>query len=405
MHICLLTEVRIFEVAFGGVPKHIHSLSDWLLNQNQEVTLMGAGFASVRSKHLSKSTIDHEYKKLITGKKIPRAVHPPYIIFLVSRLLLSLLWVVKILLLNRSLPITLIHVQDTGYAGLAAVVSGKLLRIPVIASAHGLRHESLEKLICGRFRKVLLKFEKLIESVSIKYADKVIIVNSLMKSYYDPLVHNKIDIIPIPIKIENYSYSEVNRNIVRRELGIYEGIKVIGYVGRFDPEKNLITLLISFADAVKNDPLKVLVLVGTGSLESKLREYAIKYGIEDKVIFSGVRDDIGRILASLDIFVLPSYTEGLSMALLEAMACSRAVICSNIPYNHELVSHEQEALLFNPYKPEELKLAIQLLCKDDSLRLKLGQNAKLRASQYSEDMIFPKMMQFYKNLVGEWRKN
>ena len=63
------------------------------------------------------------------------------------------------------------------------MLSGKL-RIPVIASAHGLRHKSLEKLICGRFRKVLLKFGKLIESISIKYADKVVIVNSLMKPYY-----------------------------------------------------------------------------------------------------------------------------------------------------------------------------------------------------------------------------
>ena len=73
MHICFLTEVRIFEIALGGVPKYIYSLSDWLLNQNLEVTLMGAGFASVQSKHLSKSTIVHEYKKLITGKKNPQS--------------------------------------------------------------------------------------------------------------------------------------------------------------------------------------------------------------------------------------------------------------------------------------------------------------------------------------------
>ena len=99
----------------------------------------------------------------------------------------------------------------------------------------------------------------------------------------------------------------------------------------------------------------MLVLVGTGLLESKLKEFVTKYDLEDKVIFSGVRDDIGKILAGLDVFVLPSYTEGLSMSLLEAMACGRAVICSDIPYNHELVSHQREALLINPYNPEELK--------------------------------------------------
>jgi glycosyltransferase involved in cell wall biosynthesis len=259
--------------------------------------------------------------------------------------------------------------------------------------------------ISGRFRKILLKIEKLIESITIKYADKVIIVNSLMKPYYNPSQQEKIEIFPIPIKLDDYSYSKVNRDLVRRELGIYNQMKVIGYVGRFDPEKNLFTLLISFADVVKNDPMVILVLVGAGSLESTLKEHVIKYGIQDKVIFCGLRDDIGRILASFDIFVLPSYTEGLSMALLEAMASGRAVICSNIPSNHELVSHKKEAFLVNPYEPEEIRLAIQLLCKDESLRLKLGQNAKLKASQYNEDIVFPKMLQFYENLVGELGKN
>ena len=103
MHICFLTEVRIFEIALGGVPKYIYSLSDWLLNQNLEVTLMGLD-CKLQSKHLSKSTIVHEYKKLITGKKNLRVFHPPYIVFLLSRLLLSLLWFVKILLLNRRFP-------------------------------------------------------------------------------------------------------------------------------------------------------------------------------------------------------------------------------------------------------------------------------------------------------------
>ena len=152
-------------------------------------------------------------------------------------------------------------------------------------------------------------------------------------------------------------------------------------------------------NVAQDDPLIKLVLVGTGVLEPQLREYANKRGIEDKVIFCGVRYDIDRVLSSFDIFVLPSYTEGLSTALLEAMASGRAIICSDIPANNVLVRHNQEALLVNPYNSEELTSAIKLLSSNDSLRLKLGYNAKIRASQYDEDIVFPKILQYYENLI------
>ena len=215
------------------------------------------------------------------------------------------------------------------------------------------------------------------------------------------IISKKIDVIPIPIKFKNFEYSEVNRDLIRKELAIDKKTKVIGFVGRFSSEKNLVTLLTAFADIAHDDPLIKLVLVGGGILESQLRKYVNERGIEDRVIFCGVRYDIHVILSSFDIFVLPSYIEGLSTALLEAMASGRAIICSDIPSNKELVTHNQEALLVNPYNPEELKRAIQLLSNNESLRFKLGRNAKIRATQYDEDMVFPKILQQYEILSRE----
>src|SRR5438445_8089962 len=114
------------------------------------------------------------------------------------------------------------------------------------------------------------------------------------------------------------------------------------------------------------------MVVGIGREESRLREEVRKWHIEDKVIFCGLRNDISRVLSALDIFVLPSYTEGLSSALLEAMSCGCAIICSDIPANQLLVTHNREGLLFNPYNLQELKEAIHLLSAGDSLRSKLG---------------------------------
>ena len=393
-------------MAYGGEERFRISLGNWLTRQNHDVTLIGSGFASVKAKRLSKFDIKEEDKRIIIKQKKIKALYPPYPIYAFSRLVMSLLWILKILSLNIKSPITLIHAQDTGYSGLAAVISGKLLRIPGVLSSHGIRHKSLESIIHGKLKKVLLKIEYRLDIFTIKNANSVIAVNPSIKNYFEQIIPKKVDFIPIPIKLKSFEFSQVNRDLIRKEIGIEDSkTKVIGFVGRFSSEKNLFTLLISFANIVKNDPLMKLVLVGTGPLESKLREYILKKGINDKVIFCGVRYDIDRILSTFDIFVLPSYTEGLSTALLEAMASGRALIVSNIPANCELVRHNQEALLVNPSNPKEFECAIQLLSKDQLLRLKLGYNAKLKVSQYDEDIVFPKILQYYETLSNERTKN
>ena len=316
LHICLLTQGRIFELAAGGEEKFTISLGNWLARQSYDVTLMGSGFASVKAKRLYKFSVEEDEKRVTKQKKI-KVLYPPYPVYALSRLVLSLLWVLKILSINIKSPITLIHAQDTGYSGLAAVISGKFLRIPVIITSHGIRHKTAELITHGRFEKAMLKIEYSLDLFTIKNANSFIVVNPSIKNYYGQITSKKIDVIPVPIKLGNFKYSEVNRDLIRKELVIDKKTKVIGFVGRFSSEKNLLTLLTSFADVAHDDPLIKLVLVGGGILESQLREYVSKRGIEDRVVFCGVRYDIHMILSSFDIFVLPSYIEGLSTALLE----------------------------------------------------------------------------------------
>ena len=132
----------------------------------------------------------------------------------------------------------------------SAVLSGKILGIPVIVSSHGIRHKSLESIIEGRFKKVLLKIEYYIDIFTIKNANRIIAVNPSIKNYFEQIIPKKvIDVIPSPIKLKNFEFSEVNRDLIRKELQIKDNkTKVIGFVGRLSPEKNLLTLLISFAD-------------------------------------------------------------------------------------------------------------------------------------------------------------
>ena len=356
---------------------------------------MGSSFSNVKVRRLSKSKIEENNEK---NKKDVKSLNPPYLIFMLSRFVLDFLWVFKIISINRKTPIKLIHSQDTGYAGLAAIIVKKLLGIPVIISSHGIRHKTLEPSLSGKLSKLLLKIEYTIDVFTAKRADYVIAINSMAKKYYENLTKREIECIPVPIKFSNFKFLEKDREEIRKEFGISEKIKVIGYVGRLSPEKNLLTLLSSIATIPKDYDLR-LVLVGTGPLENSLRDFVNNNNIKDKVIFCGLRNDVRRILSALDIFILPSLTEGLPIAMLEAMAASRAIICSNIAAHQELVEHNKEALLINPNNQKEFKEAILLLCKNDSLREKLGSNAKLKASKFDEELIFPKILQLYQRLL------
>jgi glycosyltransferase involved in cell wall biosynthesis len=400
LHICLLTSARIFDIAYGGDGKFTTSLGNWLINRNLEVTMIGSGFISAKAKHFSKSSGEQftEPIKEQRIQKIKTFSRAPYIIYALSRLFISASWIFKIISTNLKFPITLIHAQDTGYAGLAAVIAGRILGIPVLISSHGIRHKLIENVIHGRLKGLILRREYELDMFTIKNAHLIMVDNSAIKSYFEQYTSTKVEFIPVPIKLENFQFSHDSRDKMRDELKIDENTKVIGFVGRFSPEKNLHTLLVSFSELVKIDDSLLLVLVGTGPLESELKGYVSKNSINNRVIFTGVRHDISTILSGFDIFVLPSYVEGLSTSLLEAMSCGRSIICSDIPANRELVTHNSEALLVNPHDPNDLKGALKLLYKDDALRLKLGQNAKFRTSQFDESIVFSRILEYYESL-------
>lgn len=181
-------------------------------------------------------------------------------------------------------------------------------------------------------------------------------------------------------------------------MGLDNKSYVLGFVGRLSYEKNLFTLFDAFAAAVKSNSSLKLVLVGEGPLEFELKNRAGELGINDKVIFCGFRNDIGNILSSIDIFVLPSLIEGTSNALLQAMMESRAILCSNIPGNREIVTNDYEALMINPKDRDGFTNAILQLFSDEKLKNRLGRNARNTAAQYEEDVIFPKFIRFYQDL-------
>lgn len=125
--------------------------------------------------------------------------------------------------------------------------------------------------------------------------------------------------------------SKVDRATVRAELGIATDAVVLGHVGRFHHPKNHSFLLEIAAEAAKREPQVVLLLVGDGLLRRRIEEKAISLGIRDRVIFTGVRADIHRLMpGAMDSFVFPSLHEGLGLVLVEAQAAGLPCIISDV---------------------------------------------------------------------------
>jgi glycosyltransferase involved in cell wall biosynthesis len=381
-----------------GEEKFTESLANWLTKHDYEVTVIGrGGLLHTKSNQNFKECIQNTDKQNFKGD-IPRASSYRYLSYS-FRIFISLLFIINVIRTNRKYPIDIIHAQDTGYAGLAAVTVAKLLKIPAIVSSHGIRHKNLELVLPRILKKVgYYRLEYYLDIFTIKRSERIIAINPYVKAYFERITDRTIDFIPIPINVEDFIFSEPHRKMIRQELGIEENTIVVGFIGRLSSEKNITTLLYSFIDISKENSDLKLIIVGEGHMRNQLERIVKEKDMEKRVVFLGLRRDIAKILPGLDIFVLPSYTEGLSTSLLESMACERAIICSDIPANYQLVQHNKEALLVDPNNKDEFTRAIRLLCENQHLRRKLGYNAKVKSNSFDIEVIFPILAKYYENI-------
>ena len=126
-------------------------------------------------------------------------------------------------------------------------------------------------------------------------------------------IHNGVD-------LHVYKYDEDNRRKIRREFSIADEQLVIGHIGRFNQQKNHKFLIEVFAEVLKQEPNALLMLVGDGEKKSEVKEQINALGIEESVIFTGIRSDVPSLLSAMDVFVFPSFYEGMPNTVIEAQA-------------------------------------------------------------------------------------
>lgn len=139
---------------------------------------------------------------------------------------------------------------------------------------------------------------------------------------------HKYRILYNAIDLNKYVFSPIISSKVRHELNIGNDM-IIGHIGRFDPQKNHNLLIDIFVECLKLNSNVKLLLVGDGNDRKKIQDKVDHLGIHDKVIFTGVRNDVPELLQAMNVFVFPSLYEGLPVTLIEAQAAGLPCVISN----------------------------------------------------------------------------
>lgn len=170
-----------------------------------------------------------------------------------------------------------------------------------------------------------------------------------------------------------------HRATARAALGLPEDAIVLGTLGRLTEQKGQRLLLQAVSRLAAEHPNLVLFLAGVGPLRDELEAEAGQLGIVDRVRFLGMRRDRENLYAAMDIFVLPSQWEGLSLALVEAMGAGRAVVATSVGGNPEVVTDGRTGLLVPAFDSSALTDALGQMISDPEQRTALGEAAATEA--------------------------
>lgn len=234
-----------------------------------------------------------------------------------------------------------------------------------------------------------------VERFCARLTDKLITINKedYEKAKLFKLRKNgKIYYIPgIGIDIEKIKNTKVDIKQKKKELGIPENIPLLLSVGELIKRKNHETVLKALSRLKNHD--FVYLICGRGILAEYLQEQVKNLDSTDKVKFLGFRNDITEICKIADLFIFPSYQEGLPVALMEAMAAGLPIIASNVRGNRDLLNKE------NLFEPDDVDAVVKLIEKQiDNIKNSKKQKVEYEnLEQYSLQNVLKQMAEIYKD--------
>jgi glycosyltransferase involved in cell wall biosynthesis len=233
--------------------------------------------------------------------------------------------------------------------GAATVMLGQLLRLPTVVKVHGSDLNVIAKLpsVRAHLRALLPR------------ATRLAAVSRPLAGELEALGVSRDKIVVVPNGVDTSVFHPRDRSEARRALGLPQGGKLIVYVGRVVRDKGLLDLLQAFATLAQRRPDVSLVFVGDGAARSECETAARAIGAQVKLVGARPLDEIPMWLAACDLFVLPSWAEGTPNVLLEALACGRRAVTTNVGGIPDVLTSRAMGEMVEARQPVALAAALE----------------------------------------------
>lgn len=275
--------------------------------------------------------------------------------------------------------------------GVLARLAAKAVGIsPVIYTAHGFHFYKDAPLINWLIYYPVEKFLS-------RYTDVLITINNEDYERAQGFKAKRVEYVPgIGVDTNKFNRLIVDREGKRNELGVSEDTVVLLSIGEMIKRKNHETALKAIAKL--NSKKFVYLICGKGELEEYLKNLAKSLNIADKVKFLGFRNDILEICIASDIFVFPSYQEGLPVSMMEAMSAGLSIVGSSIRGNTDLIENGKGGYLLSPNDFDGFAASIEKIISNYELRKKMGiQNIEV-VKKFDKNAVKESMTKLYNRL-------
>jgi glycosyltransferase involved in cell wall biosynthesis len=239
--------------------------------------------------------------------------------------------------------------------------------------------------------------KRLESKIILKNADAVVALTEDMKNHIKIIYNRDIFVIPNGIDLNKFEY--LPKDDFYSKFGFGKNTKIILYVGTFRPVKGLKYLI----EAMKiiDDKEKKLVIIGYGEEKTDLENLVKNLKLENCVTFIGKtpNNEIIRYMASSDVFVLPSLSEGFPITILEAMASGLPIVATKVRGLPEILKDGQNGFLVEPANPEQIAEKVLLLLNDEKLRKIISKNNLEEVKKYDWKIVIDKLENLYSDII------
>lgn len=292
-------------------------------------------------------------------------------------------------------PFDIIHAQMVVPDGWAAVQIGRDLGVPVLATAH--RADVID--LPARSPALAAQVREAIGQI-----DQIVTVSRSIKDYTEAAGTPKRPIEVIPNGADTEVFYPRDRTETRRALGVPEEGLVISYVGQLVARKG-VDILIEALGLLSSrmHPLPLLVAAGKGPLREDLERRVAELGIAERVRFVGKvpHDEVAEYMSVGDVFVLPSYSEGLPTVACEALNCGVPIVATAVDGTPEVVRDEQTGLLVPAGDAPALADALERILTDHDLRRRLAEQAVIIGrEEFTWDANARQSVRLYEGVIG-----